>query len=231
MTSVSLRARDVSFAYEREPAVRLANVDVRSGEAVALVGPSGCGKSTLLSLLAGVRTPSSGSVTFGDQVISSMTDRERRQLRAHKFGFVMQFGALVPELTLQENVAVPAILRGESRQQAERDARKALELVGIGELAGRFAGKVSGGQRQRAALARALAGSPEIVFADEPTGALDSANALAVMDLLLDAAHQHHSSVLVITHDPALAARCDRVIQMWDGMCPAATGAPAVGAR
>jgi len=194
-----------------------ASLDVWPGEVVAVMGPSGSGKSTLLHCLAGIVPPDGGEVTYGGQVLSRMSDGPRSALRRNEFGFVFQFGQLVVELTCVENVALPLRLAGVGRRTAEREARHWLAQLEVDDVAGKRPGEVSGGQGQRVAVARALVTRPRVIFADEPTGALDSLNGERVMRLLVDAANQTGAAVLLVTHEPRVAAYSDREVVVRDG--------------
>ena len=197
----------------------LDHVDVRidAGETVAIMGPSGSGKSTLLHVLAGILTPTAGDVTFHGASLGRMTDADRTTLRRTAFGFVFQSGQLLPELPAIENIALPMMLAGASYRQATDAAMLWLERLGLKALAARRPGEMSGGQMQRVAIARALAVQPSIVFADEPTGALDQATGREVMSILMTAAHETGAAVIVVTHDPNVAAFCSRTIRLRDG--------------
>jgi putative ABC transport system ATP-binding protein len=212
-----LVATDLRKAYGPTPALDGAELTVRRGEVVAVMGPSGSGKSTLLHCLAGIVTPDSGEVDYRGRRLSAMSDGERSALRRTDFGFVFQFGQLVPELTCLENVAMPMRLGGLKRKEAEALAATWLERLEVTDIAGKRPGEVSGGQGQRVAVARALAGSPRVVFADEPTGALDSLNGERVMRLLTEAAHDTGAAVVLVTHEPRVAAYSDREIIVRDG--------------
>ncbi|WP_110945793.1 ABC transporter ATP-binding protein [Streptomyces avicenniae] len=190
---------------------------VDPGEVVGVVGASGSGKTTLLHCLSGLLTPERGSVLFRDQPIESMPVGRRDELRRSHFGFVFQFGDLVPELSLVDNVSLPLRLQGVRAAEARRGATRQLEALGIGHLGSRTVGEVSGGELQRAAIARALVHRPDVVFADEPTGALDDANSEVVFALLLEQAREHGASVLLVTHDRHLAARADRQVTLAGG--------------
>ncbi|GIH03503.1 ABC transporter ATP-binding protein [Rhizocola hellebori] len=214
---VVLAAAEVSLRLGATQALDQVSVAVRKGECVAVVGPSGCGKSTLLHVLAGLLRPDSGSVAMKGRRIDNSSDAERSRLRLRHFGFVFQFGDLVPELSLWENVALPLRLAGTGYQEARNAAYLALEGLDIADLGERRPGQVSGGQLQRAAIARATAHRPVVVFADEPTGALDSKAGALVLERLLDAAASYHAAVVLVTHDPAIAAAATRVVQMRDG--------------
>ncbi|GGT10570.1 ABC transporter ATP-binding protein [Streptomyces kurssanovii] len=194
-----------------------ASFSVHPGEVVAVMGPSGSGKSTLLHCLAGIVRPDAGSVTYAGREITGLSDAERSALRRSDFGFVFQFGQLVPELSCVENVALPLRLGGVKRKEAERTAREWLERLEVGDTARKRPGDVSGGQGQRVAVARALVASPKVVFADEPTGALDTLNGERVMSLLTDTARRQNTAVVLVTHETRVAAYSDREIIVRDG--------------
>ncbi len=187
-----------------------------AGKMTAIMGPSGSGKSTLLNVLAGLDVPSSGSVWLADTEISKLPERERAELRLHKFGFVFQSFNLVAVLNAWQNIALPMGLAGVSSADRHSRATELLERFGLAQRATHLPHKLSGGERQRVAIARALANNPEVVFADEPTGNLDSKSGAAVLDSLLDVAHGGRC-VIVVTHDPRLAERADVVLQLADG--------------
>ncbi|MET8344246.1 ABC transporter ATP-binding protein [Streptomyces microflavus] len=212
-----LAAHDLRKAYGSTPALDGASFSVHPGEVVAVMGPSGSGKSTLLHCLAGIITPDSGTITYAGRELSAMSDAERSALRRSDFGFVFQFGQLVPELTCVENVALPLRLDGVKRKAAERTAREWMERLEVDDLAAKRPGEVSGGQGQRVAVARALAGSPKVIFADEPTGALDSLNGERVMELLTEAARSSNVAVVLVTHEARVAAYSDRDVTVRDG--------------
>jgi putative ABC transport system ATP-binding protein len=212
-----LVARDLRKSFGRTCALDGAEMSVRAGEVVAVMGPSGSGKSTLLHCLAGIVTPDAGEVRYRGDRLSAMSDGARSALRRTDFGFVFQFGQLVPELTCLENVAIPLRLAGRRRRDAEAEAARWLERLEVAELAGQRPGEVSGGQGQRVAVARALVGGPRVVFADEPTGALDSLNGERVMRLLTEAAHDTGAAVVLVTHEARVAAYSDREIVVRDG--------------
>jgi putative ABC transport system ATP-binding protein len=213
-----LVGRELRKSYGHTPALRGASIAVDEGEIVAVMGPSGCGKSTLLHCLAGVLAPDAGEVWFAGQRIDQVSDRQRVRLRRTTFGLVYQFGQLVPELPAIENVALPLLLAGRPRRASLAQARDWLRRIGLPGLDGRLPGDLSGGQGQRVAVARALIGAPRVVFADEPTGSLDSVEADQVMELLVDAAKQQGAAVLVVTHEARVAGFADRTVLMRDGV-------------
>ncbi|MFD9502036.1 ABC transporter ATP-binding protein [Streptomyces sp. NPDC060035] len=212
-----LTAHDLHKTYGSTPALDGASFSVHPGEVVAVMGPSGSGKSTLLHCLAGIVTPDSGTITYAGRELSAMSDAQRSALRRREFGFVFQFGQLVPELTCVENVALPLRLNGTKRKDAERTALEWMERLEVDDLAAQRPGEVSGGQGQRVAVARALVASPKVVFADEPTGALDSLNGERVMELLTACARSANTAVVLVTHETRVAAYSDRDIVVRDG--------------
>ncbi|MFJ8333706.1 ABC transporter ATP-binding protein [Streptomyces sp. NPDC094437] len=212
-----LAADGLRKAYGSTLALDGAAFSIHPGEVVAVMGPSGSGKSTLLHCLAGIVTPDSGSIRYDGQEMATMNDTQRSALRRSEFGFVFQFGQLVPELTCVENVALPLRLNGTPRKLAERTALSWMERLEVDGLGGKRPGEVSGGQGQRVAVARALVTDPRVVFADEPTGALDSLNGERVMELLTEAARTAGAAVVLVTHEARVAAYSDREIVVRDG--------------
>ena len=212
-----LSGSDLHKSYGRTTALTGAALGIRAGEVVALMGPSGSGKSTLLHCLAGIVRPDAGRVVYAGRELSAMSDAERSALRRGEFGFVFQFGQLVPELTCLENVALPLRLDGVKRREAERRARRWLERVEVADVAGKRPGEVSGGQGQRVAVARSLVTAPRVIFADEPTGALDSLNGERVMQLFTGAAKESGAAVVLVTHEARVAAYSDREVVVRDG--------------
>ena len=200
------------------PLTILADVgfSIAAGEAFAIVGASGSGKSTLLSLLAGLDVASTGRVRLGGADLGALDEDGRAALRAEKVGFVFQNFQLLPALTALENVMLPLELRGD--RDAEAPARKVLEQVGLGERMTHYPRQLSGGEQQRVAIARATAPRPELIFADEPTGNLDAATGEEIINLLLARRAETGATLLIITHDSSLAARCERVLTMADGV-------------
>jgi putative ABC transport system ATP-binding protein len=214
---VIVEAHDVRFSFGTTPALRGASFAVDTGEIVAIMGPSGSGKSTLLHCLAGILVPDGGEVSFAGQRLDTLTEAERSTLRRDRFGFVFQFGQLVPELTAEENVALPLLLAGVRRPVALGRAREWFGRLDIAGLEQRRSGELSGGQAQRVALARGLVGEPQVLFADEPTGALDSLTGEQVMDALTASAREHGTTVVLVTHEPRVAAYADREVVVRDG--------------
>ncbi|MEV4414150.1 ABC transporter ATP-binding protein [Catellatospora sp. NPDC049609] len=212
-----LVATGVHKSFGPTPALRGASLAVDAGEVVAVMGPSGSGKSTLLHCVAGVIRPDDGVVGYRGRDLVLMSDRERSALRRGEFGFVFQFGQLVPELTCLENVALPLRLNGMRWAEAGRRAADWLARLEVADVAGQRPGEVSGGQGQRVAVARALVTEPRVLFADEPTGALDSLNGERVMRLLIGMARDRGVAVVLVTHEPRVAAYADREVVVRDG--------------
>jgi putative ABC transport system ATP-binding protein len=222
---VILEARDLTLSFGETPALRGASVSVKRGEVLAMMGPSGSGKSTLLHCLAGILVPDFGEVYFDGQRIDTMRETERSRLRRDRFGFVFQFGQLVPELTAEENVALPLLLGGKRREEALRVARSWFERLDLEGLERHRTGEMSGGQSQRVAIARGLVANPDVLFADEPTGSLDSLSGELAMDLLTRAASELGSTVILVTHEPRVAAYADREVIVRDGKVTTSEGA------
>ncbi|MFB6619714.1 ABC transporter ATP-binding protein [Streptomyces sp. NPDC056367] len=212
-----LAATDLHKAYGTTKALDGAEFSIHAGEVVAVMGPSGSGKSTLLHCLAGIVTPDTGSVSYAGRELGTMNDAQRSALRRSDFGFVFQFGQLVPELTCVENVALPLRLAGVRRKEAEATAVHWMERLQVDDLTRKRPGEVSGGQGQRVAVARALVTGPRVIFADEPTGALNSLNGELVMQLLTEAARSANAAVVLVTHETRVAAYSDREIVVRDG--------------
>lgn len=228
-TSSLLTARDLRVTFGQAEALRGIDLDIQSGEVLAIMGPSGSGKSTLLHALAGVIVPDHGSVTLRDTTISTLSETERSQLRLTEFGFVFQFGQLLPDLSAVDNVTIPLLLAGLRRRDALRQAKSWLERLGLSEHLEKHPAELSGGQAQRVAIARALVAGPRVLFADEPTGSLDSLSAENVMVTLTELARHTGTTVVLITHDPRTAAYADREVIVRDGRISA--GQPAHAGR
>ena len=219
-----IEARDIVKSFGPTPALRGASIRAKQGEILAVMGPSGSGKSTLLHCLAGILTPDRGEVWFRGQRLDTMREGQRSELRRDRFGFVFQSGQLVPELTAEENVALPLLLSGTRRARALAEARKWFGRLGLDGLEHRRSGELSGGQAQRVALARGLVTEPDIVFADEPTGSLDSVSGEQVMNLLTSAAREQGATVIIVTHDARVAAYAAREVIVRDGKVGSLTG-------
>ncbi|MFI7445349.1 ABC transporter ATP-binding protein [Nonomuraea indica] len=212
-----LAGRALTKRFGQTVALSGVDIAIRAGEAVAIMGPSGSGKSTLLHCLAGIMKPDSGEVHLLGSRIDAMRERQRSALRRTRFGFVFQFGQLLPELPAEENVALPLMLGGVARGEAVRQAREWFGPLGLGGMEARRPGELSGGQAQRVAIARALVTKPAVVFADEPTGALDQTTGHDTMRLLVEATKHNGASLIVVTHDPGVARWCDRTVEVRDG--------------
>lgn len=212
-----LEAHDLDLSYGETTALRQVSVTLPAARRVALMGPSGCGKSSLLHCLAGVLRPDSGRVLLDGRDVTGLGERERSRIRLEHYGVVFQFGDLVPELTLAENVALPLRLLGHDRRTARTRAMALMDELGVADVAGSRAGVVAGGQAQRAAVARALVHEPRVVLADEPTGSLDSTNAEAVLDAMTRLTERIGAALLVVTHDHLVASHLDELVTMRDG--------------
>lgn len=217
-----LSARGLHHSFGQTEALRGIDLDVHPGEVLAVMGPSGSGKSTLLHCIAGVLVPDRGSVTYrpGGRPpvdLGPLNEPKRARLRLTDFGFVFQFGQLLPELTAADNVSIPLLLAGTRRREALRRSAELLERLGLEGLGAKLPGELSGGQAQRVAVARALVTSPAVLFADEPTGSLDSLASENVLTLMLELVREAGTTVVMITHDARTAAYADREVMVRDG--------------
>lgn len=217
-TRVILETQDITKNYGPEAVLGGVSLAFAAGESVAIMGPSGSGKTTLLHCLSGIYIPTSGNVVFDGEVVSTWDDARRSNLRLKNFGFVFQDDQLLPELTAVENIALPARLNGTAAAQARNDAQSILAQLGLEELGKRRPAEMSGGQAQRVAIARALANKPKVVFADEPTGALDQASGHESMQLLTTVVKAIGATLILVTHDSAVASWCTRRIEIRDGI-------------
>lgn len=213
-----LELRDITKSFPQQRVLEGISLTVSNGESVAIMGPSGSGKSTLLHCMSGVLVPDQGEVLFDGHDVAAMSDAERSRLRLEHFGFIFQDGQLLPELTATENVALPQIMRGVPRSQAHDEAIDMLTRLGLGAYVDRYPGQLSGGQGQRVAIARALAGPPSVVFADEPTAALDQATGHEVMQQIVAVCQKFGVALVVVTHDPKIADWCSRRVEIRDGL-------------
>ena len=229
-----IQAIDVVKTYRTEEvvveALRGVNLSVTRGEMVAIMGPSGCGKTTLLNCMSGLDSVDGGVIYINGEDINKLSDDKRTEFRAKQMGFVFQFYNLLPVLSAIENVELPLLVSGTKTGEARKKAEAALDLVGLREWAKHRPAQLSGGQRQRVTIARALVNQPAIVWGDEPTGDLDTANADAIMDLIQALNREHTQTFVIVTHAPDVAARCHRIVHMKDGQIvreeiPAAAGA------
>ena len=199
-------------------ALRGVDLTIQRGEMVAIMGPSGCGKTTLLNCLSGLDTINNGLILVDGADINRMSDNQKTEYRARRMGFIFQFYNLLPVLSAIENVELPLLVSGTPAREARQKATAALETVHLVEWAPHKPGELSGGQRQRVTIARALSNDPAIVWADEPTGDLDSTNADEIMDLIVDLNRRHVQTFVIVTHDERVAARCHRTVRMKDGV-------------
>ncbi|APT81782.1 ABC transporter ATP-binding protein [Corynebacterium ammoniagenes] len=217
-TANILHLEDVTKDFGGAPVLSGITLDINAGETVAVMGPSGSGKSTLLHCMSGVLTPTSGQVVFNNAVLSDASDAARSRTRLADFGFVFQDHQLLPELSALDNVALPAMLNGTSRNKARKRSEELLNQLGLGSLVDRRPGQVSGGQAQRIAIARALVTSPAVIFADEPTGALDQATGHEVMQMLSAVVQRTGAALILVTHDPGVADWMERRVEIRDGI-------------
>ena len=225
-TAPVLAARGVTRSFGATEALRGADLTVGYGEVLAVMGPSGSGKSTLLHCLAGILRPDSGEVRFAGRRTDQLGERARTELRRRSFGFVFQFGQMVPDLPAIENVMLPLLLAGQARAAAREQAAALLATLELDGLEQRRPGELSGGQAQRVAVARALVIRPEVIFADEPTGSLDSLAGLRVMQLLTGAARSQGATVVLVTHEARVAAYSDREVVVRDGQVTSLAATP-----
>ena len=215
--TVLLQAHSLRKSFARTEALRGVSVEIAAGETVAITGPSGSGKSTLMLCLAGILRPEAGEVLYDQQRLDRLGEAERTMLRRREMGIVLQFGQLVPELTAVQNVALPLLLQKHDRTSARRAALSWLERIGADDLADQVPAELSGGQAQRVAVARALVTGPKVVFADEPTGSLDTVAGETVLGQLLGAARDTGATLVMVTHENRVAASADREIVLRDG--------------
>ncbi len=212
-----IELRDICKRYDSLEVLKGVSLSVANGEIMSIVGPSGAGKSTLLHIMGTLDRPDSGRVVWDGQDVSAMTDKRLARFRNENVGFVFQFHQLLPEFTLTENVAMPALIGGKSRSEAFARAKELIDYMGLGDRGEHKPGELSGGERQRGAVARALVNRPAVVLADEPSGSLDSANRRDLHRLFFDLRRELGQTFVIVTHDESLAADSDRIVHMADG--------------
>jgi putative ABC transport system ATP-binding protein len=227
-SETAIQARDVSKTFgagdSRVQALKGVNLDVRFGELMMIVGPSGCGKTTFLSVLCGTLEFDSGAVRLFGQDLRSMRDSEVTAFRGKNVGFIFQQFNLIPTWSAVENVSIPLLLRGEKRKEAEGEATRLLDAMGIGEKRNAYPTQLSGGQQQRVAIARALVHEPRLIICDEPTASLDAVSGRKVLELLKEVACRPNRCVIVVTHDSRIFSFADRIAEMEDGQVKAVHG-------
>lgn len=212
-----IQVRDISKSYGNLQVLSDINLDIMKSEIVSIVGPSGAGKTTLLQIIGTLERPDSGRVLYNDEDVMSLKDARLAKFRNRNIGFVFQFHQLLPEFTVVENVAMPALIGGSSRADAFSKAKELIEYLGLTARADHKPAQLSGGERQRAAVARALVNNPRVVLADEPSGSLDSHNRRELHKLFFDLRRDMGHTFVIVTHDESLAADTDRIIHMRDG--------------
>ncbi len=214
----TIRLEDIHKSYGRLEVLRGISLEIRSGQITSIVGPSGAGKTTLLQIMGTLDNPDSGRVLYDDLDVTILSDKRLSAFRNRHIGFVFQFHQLLPEFTALENVMLPALIGGSRRAEAETRAAMLLDSLGVSERAHHKPAALSGGEKQRVAVARALVNNPDIVFADEPTGSLDSRNRDEMQQLFLDLRQRFGQGFVIVTHDPELASAGERIIHMRDGL-------------
>ena len=212
-----IEIRNITKDYDSLQVLKGIDLDIVPGEVVSIVGPSGAGKTTLLQIIGSLDRPNSGSVKYDNTSIFSLKDTQLARFRNENIGFVFQFHQLLPEFSLLENVAMPALIGGANRNDAFNRARKLIEYLGLKDRESHRPAQLSGGERQRAAVARALINNPKVVLADEPSGSLDTKNRQELHKLFFDLRRDMNQTFVIVTHDESLAADCDRIIKMRDG--------------
>lgn len=212
-----IKVKDVTKSFDRLQVLKGIDLTVERGEIVSIVGPSGAGKTTLLQIMGSLDRPDSGTVSYDGRDIFSMSEKQKARFRNANIGFVFQFHQLLPEFTIAENVAMPALIGGMSRSKAIARAKELLDYLGLGDRISHKPSQLSGGERQRGAVARALVNSPDVVLADEPSGSLDSVNRQELHRLFFDLRRDMGQTFVIVTHDESLAAMADRTVAMHDG--------------
>lgn len=212
-----IKVKDVTKSFDRLQVLKGIDLTVERGEIISIVGPSGAGKTTLLQIMGSLDSPDSGTVSYDGTDIFSMSEKQKARFRNANIGFVFQFHQLLPEFTIAENVAMPALIGGMSRSKALARAKELLDYLGLGDRISHKPSQLSGGERQRGAVARALVNSPDVVLADEPSGSLDSVNRQELHRLFFDLRRDMGQTFVIVTHDELLAAMADRTVAMHDG--------------
>lgn len=213
-----IEVKDIHKSFDRLEVIKGVSLDVRRGEVMSIVGPSGAGKSTLLQIMGTLDRPDSGTVVYDGNDVFTLNERKLARFRNRTIGFVFQFHQLLPEFSMLENVAMPALIGGRNRDEAFRRAAELIDYLGLKERADHRPAQLSGGERQRAAVARALVNHPEVVLADEPSGSLDSRNRMELHRLFFDLRRDMGQTFVIVTHDENLASDSDRVVHMTDGL-------------
>lgn len=214
---IMIKVKDVTKSFDRLQVLKGIDLTVERGEIISIVGPSGAGKTTLLQIMGSLDRPDSGTVSYDGTDIFSMSEKQKARFRNANIGFVFQFHQLLPEFTIAENVAMPALIGGMSRSKALARAKELLDYLGLGDRISHKPSQLSGGERQRGAVARALVNSPDVVLADEPSGSLDSVNRQELHRLFFDLRRDMGQTFVIVTHDESLAAMADRTVAMHDG--------------
>lgn len=213
-----IEIQHINKSYGSLQVLRDINAKIDRSEIVGIVGPSGAGKSTLLQIAGTLDRPDSGTITYDGVDVSTLSERRLAAFRNKNIGFVFQFHQLLPEFTALENVAIPALIKGDNRKDAFARARQLIDFLGLGERSDHKPAELSGGEKQRISVARALMNQPDVIFADEPSGSLDSKNKQELHQLFFDLREELHQTFVIVTHDETLAANCDRILHMRDGV-------------
>ena len=213
-----IEIQHINKSYGNLQVLRDINAQIDRSEIVGIVGPSGAGKSTLLQIAGTLDRPDSGTIAYDGIDVSTLSERRLAAFRNKNIGFVFQFHQLLPEFTALENVAIPALIKGDNRKDAFARARQLIEFLGLGERTDHKPAELSGGEKQRISVARALMNQPEVIFADEPSGSLDSKNKQDLHQLFFDLREELHQTFVIVTHYETLAANCDRILHMRDGV-------------
>ena len=213
-----IEIQHINKSYGSLQVLRDINAKIGRSEIVGIVGPSGAGKSTLLQIAGTLDRPDSGTITYDGVDVSTLSERRLAAFRNKNIGFVFQFHQLLPEFTALENVAIPALIKGDNRKDAFARARQLIDFLGLGERTDHKPAELSGGEKQRISVARALMNQPDVIFADEPSGSLDSKNKQDLHQLFFDLREELHQTFVIVTHDETLAANCDRILHMRDGV-------------